>query len=161
MYGGNVIHRTRNIIFQTYGFLPVTASRSKGNALLVLRSTLVNDNLDIYIRVFEVGQRNNKSRKGAHTHRLVDYKAFYKIIVGGKVTHRNGLIDHKFILLRKRNHHTLNVLVSYIVRRFIYGGRVFVFNRIGYMIDGKFVRFTVNLASYACRIGKFVLAAEF
>ena len=29
------------------------------------------------------------------------------------------------------------------------------------MIDGKFVRFTVNLAAYACRIGKFVLAAEF
>ena len=161
MYFVNVIHRTRKIIFQTYGFLPVTASRSKGNALLVLRSTLVNNNLDVYIRVFVVGQRNNKSRKSTHTHRLVDYKAFYKIIVGGKVTHGNGLIDHKFILLRKRNHHTLNVLVSYIVWRFIYGGRVFVFNRICYMIDGKFVRFTVNLAAYACRIGKFVLAAEF
>ena len=125
-----------------------------------MRSTLVDNNFDIHVGVFKVGQRNDKPRKGARPHSLVDYKAFYKIVVGGKVTHRNGLIDDKRVLLRKRYHHSLNVFITYVIGRFVYGGRVFVFNRIGCVADGKVVRFTVDLAACACRIRKFVLAAE-
>ena len=160
VYGGNILRRTYLVVFQADGSLSVTASRGESHAFDVLRRTLIYNDFDINVGVFKVGQRDDKPRKSTGADRLIDDEAFNKVIVRRKIAYRNGLIYRKRIFLRQRHHHAFDILVTYVVGRFVDGGRIFVFNFVCQCVDEKVVRFAVNLVPDFCRVGQFILAVQ-